>query len=214
MAMVELRCEELKLSEQEIWRTMGVRNNDPDTLMLELIEEMTIEIFSVVKPRYCYKYVSEIDFKYGKIIEDGLKSADRYVIVVSTVGTELDKLLAGYQQKDIVRAFVIDAIASEMAEAVQRVAISRIENEIEEGEKLSNPYSPGYCGWQLKEQAKLFAHFESAPCGVVLNDSFLMMPIKSISSVVGIGKNVVKAPYGCDICTKIDCYKKRKNKEL
>ncbi len=209
--MTEVNCSELEISQQEIWRTMGVKNNDPDDLMLGLIEEMSREIFAVVKPRYTYIYIDSVDFKYGKIIKDGLKDAERYAIVVSTVGEELDKLLAGYQQTDIVKAFVVDAIASEMAEAVQRVAIKHITSELSAGENMSNPYSPGYCGWLLKEQTKLFAHFDSAPCGIVLNDSCLMLPIKSISSIIGIGTKVVKAPYGCDICTKTDCYKKKES---
>ncbi len=201
--------ESLQLNEREIWVTMGAREGAPDDFTLSLIAEVQEELLSIAKPKYCYTEVNEVPFKYGRIIADALKDGSRYAIMVATAGREVDDLLHQYKESDIVKAFVADTIASEIAEATSRVAIEAITTTLTEGEEISNPYSPGYCGWVLREQSKLFAHFEGDPCGVTLNDSCLMLPVKSISSVLAIGKNVVKAPYGCAVCTKMDCYKKR-----
>lgn len=208
----EVKASALTLSHEEIWRTMGIPEGTPDELTCSLVEQVLPELIQTAKPRYAYMYVDSVDFKYGRIIREGVKNAERYVIVVSTVGKEADELLHHYQQVDMVKAFTGDAIATEMAEAVQREALKLVESELQVGEHLSNPYSPGYCGWNIKEQTKLFALFDKSPCDIELTDSCLMLPIKSISSVLAIGKDVVKAPYGCNVCGKADCYKKRKSK--
>ena len=211
MVEKEVDTSALTLSHEEIFRTMGVPEGAVDELSISLVEEVLPELMKTAKPRYAYMYVDSVDFKYGRIIREGLKNAERYAVVVSTVGPEADALLHHYQEVDMIKAFTGDAIATEMAEAVQRVALEAVESEMLEGERISNPYSPGYCGWMLKEQTKLFGLFEKAPCDVELTDSCLLLPIKSISSVLAIGQKVVKAPYGCAVCGKMDCYKKRKN---
>ncbi len=189
---------------------MGITSGTPDSDIQPIIDEILEEVLTISRPRFCYTITPTIDFKCGKIIADALELGQRYALVISTAGEELDSLINSYQQSDIVKAFVANSIGSEMAEAISRHAISIIEESLNDTEKISNSYSPGYCGWALTEQRKLFSYFEPQPCGVDLTDSCLMLPIKSISAVLAIGERVIKAPYGCEICTKSDCYKKRK----
>ena len=44
-------------------------------------------------------------------------------------------------------------------------------------------YSPGYCGWHISGQKKLFAFLHPEEIGIRLLDSFLMHPLKSVSGV-------------------------------
>lgn len=70
------------------------------------------------------------------------------------------------------------------------------------GWKHTNRYSPGYCGWHVSEQQKLFSLFPVAsPCGIQLTDSSLMIPIKSVSGIIGVGSHVRKLEYTCGLCT-------------
>ena len=79
------------------------------------------------------------------------------------------------------------------------------------GWKHTNRFSPGYCGWHVSEQQRLFSLFPTAnPCGIRLTDSSLMIPIKSVSGIIGIGKNVRHLDYSCGLCNYSKCYKKRK----
>lgn len=209
MATKEVDARTLHLDRKAILELMGIPDQEPDEMTRALIGEMSNLLLATARPKYCYQIVGKVDFRYGKIIDDALREGDRFAVIVSTAGEEVDRLLHELRSRDIAKAFVADTIASEIAEATQRTAIEELERNAREGEQLSNPYSPGYCGWALTEQKKLFALFDEAPCGVRLNDSCLMLPIKSISSVIAMGPRVVKAPYGCAICTKTDCYKKR-----
>lgn len=46
--------------------------------------------------------------------------------------------------------------------------------------------------------------------GVRLTDSSLMVPIKSVSGVTGLGREVKKLEYTCGLCNYAKCYKRRK----
>ena len=70
---------------------------------------------------------------------------------------------------------------------------------------MANRYSPGYCGWALSEQKRFFALFPENHCGIKLSDSCLMDPIKSVSGVIGFGRNVKKTAYECQMCELTTC---------
>jgi hypothetical protein len=65
-------------------------------------------------------------------------------------------------------------------------------------DRISNPkdhyvlsYSPGYCGWDISAQKKLFAYLQPKNIGIRLNDSYLMTPLKSVSGVLIDGKKEI-----------------------
>ncbi len=45
-------------------------------------------------------------------------------------------------------------------------------------------YSPGYCGWHISGQKKLFEYLRPQQIGLSLRESFLMEPLKSVSGVI------------------------------
>jgi hypothetical protein len=45
-------------------------------------------------------------------------------------------------------------------------------------------YSPGYCGWHISGQKKLFELLRPDQIGITLRESFLMEPLKSVSGVI------------------------------
>lgn len=74
----------------------------------------------------------------------------------------------------------------------------------------TNRFSPGYCGWHVSEQHKLFSLFPAPePCGVRLTPSALMMPIKSVSGIIGLGSHVRRMDYTCGLCDYLQCYKRK-----
>ena len=81
----------------------------------------------------------------------------------------------------------------------------------EAGFSITNRYSPGSCGWPVSDQQLLFSLFPDKYCGISLSDSSLMDPLKSVSGIIGIGRNVKKTAYTCDICDIENCmYRYRK----
>jgi len=97
-------------------------------------------------------------------------------------------------------------IGSEVVEAAADKMHEMLCEEMQEiGLKISNRYSPGYCGWDVSEQKKLFQFFPEKYCGIQLLESCLMTPIKSISGIIGIGPYIHFRGYNCGQCEMENC---------
>ena len=93
--------------------------------------------------------------------------------------------------------------------AVERVA-DRLQAAVAEraaagGLHLTNRYSPGYCGWPVSDQQKLFRLLPPDFCGVRLSETSLMQPIKSVSGLIGLGERAVFNDYTCERCDLESC---------
>jgi len=149
----------------------------------------------------------ESGFRPGKIIVKLLKGSKQFLFFMATAGSgpeQLSKKLMAEGQ--YLEGFLVDLIASALAEATAQYVHDHIkETQGLSGLLISNRYSPGYCGWDVREQQKLFALFPEKFCGISLSESSLMYPIKSLSGLVGTGANVKFRDYTCDICSMKDC---------
>ena len=141
-----------------------------------------------------------------------MKDADKYAVFTATIGIEFDQFIKKLKDEDdILRVFVADAVGSVLAEATVSYLMHKLEGiAMKENMKISNNYSPGYCDWFLAEQKKLFSLFPEGSTHITLTDSSLMLPVKSVSGIVAMGKNVKRREYGCDICKMENCIKNKK----
>jgi hypothetical protein len=157
-----------------------------------------------------------LTFATGRIIGAYLKRCTGLAFFVATIGPRFEQwsreCLSG---GDPVLGFVSDAMASEMTELTADYVEAQIAAHVSEAKfAITNRYSPGYCGWPLIEQQKLFSLFPPQFCGITLTESSLMLPIKSVSGVIGFGSRVVKQPYTCDTCDMVHCiYRRRVEKK-
>lgn len=221
----EVNCSmnELVLSDAELCNYLGYGKNIPDAYMLELINRMKQEAISVCKPRLGFRFltggqidrksikISGLSFAPEGIITKYLQDADFYAALTASVGSELDEWIAQKREgNDIVESFIADALGSLIVETIVEWGKTCLEAlAIRWQLCISNSYSPGYCGWNIAEQKMFFSMFPKLFCGISLTESSLMLPIKSVSSLIGIGKNIKKKPYGCSICRKKDCFKRK-----
>lgn len=76
-------------------------------------------------------------------------------------------------------------------------------------------YSPGYCGWHISAQKKLFTALEPERIGIKLNASYLMTPLKSVSGVLVAGRpeiHVFKPSFNfCKLCKTFSCHERLRN---
>jgi hypothetical protein len=113
---------------------------------------------------------------------------------------------------DYALASLLDGAASETAERMatwmERHVAASPGMEHDPGHVML-AYSPGYCGWHLSAQARLFARLAPERIGIRLRESFLMDPLKSISGVLLDGPpaiHQVKPKYGfCRDCKSRSC---------
>lgn len=155
-------------------------------------------------------YIDDICINNGRIINRYFRDAESIAIIVATIGNEpeiLSKKLM--KSNEYLSGYVIDIAASIMVEHIcdmVEIELNRILNSL--NLYATNRYSPGYCGWDVKDQHKLFSFLPKYFCGIKLTESAMMDPVKSVSAIIGIGKNVKKEEYECEICDFDFCYKK------
>jgi hypothetical protein len=151
--------------------------------------------------------VGEQYFTTDRIIAAQLRRAGKAVIFACTIGPGMEawsrKMFA---EGDAVAGHFIDTVASHTVESVAGILHDHI-GSVAAGRGLSitNRFSPGYCGWPVAEQQRLFSFFPAGFCGITLTGSSLMLPIKSISGIIGMGTDVSRDPYFCDKCGMDHC---------
>ena len=129
------------------------------------------------------------------------------------IGAEITHLFAG---SDFALGAVLDAVASVAADNAARIAEAWAEHQDagpgDDAAVRAFLYSPGYCGWHISGQERLFARLRPERIGVTLNASFLMDPLKSISGVLVAGPAAIHPvsevyPF-CIHCKKPTCREK------
>lgn len=136
-----------------------------------------------------------------------LRRSERVALFACTAGAVFSGQYKAYsRQGDYLEAYVTDALGSLTVEN----AMDRIQAALEAGcrqcgEAVSNRYSPGYCNWPLEGQRQLFGAIGANPTGIELTDTCLMRPMKSVSGIIGIGRQVRKREYGCAACSNQEC---------
>lgn len=150
-------------------------------------------------------------FETGKIINRSIKEMKSVFIITCTIGEEIEKSICKFfNEGNSLEGYVLDKMASELVELSADYLQLIIEKKaIDLGIGISNRFSPGYCGWTVSDQQKLFSLLPDNFCGIKLTSSSLMIPIKSISGIIAAGKKVLKKEYDCEICDEKFCYKKR-----
>ena len=208
-----LSFEELGITAADVYEQMGYHDAQPDKATQQETAMILKEVSQWLRPRFSYFVVNkQPDFEMGSIILRQLRGSEAFALFVCTSGLEFET----YQQRlkeqgDMVRVFIADALGSVIAEKCADQMEKALQESIDKlGWKQTNRFSPGYCGWHVSQQQLLFPLFQGHTCGVKLTDSSLMIPIKSVSGIIGLGKKVRKLEYTCGLCDFKQCYKRKK----
>lgn len=216
----------LNISVQKIIDRIGYSTSAiPDIFKYELEENIMI-LQEVLKPSCGYVKVNQIEsiaskgqlllgdviFNTNKIISHPLRNISEAILFVGTVGEEYDSWTKSKKvENDPLSEYILDVLGSEIAEAISTWIYEKIKVDMsKKGRSVTNRYSPGYCGWNVEEQSKLFSFFPPKFCDISLTDSSLMMPMKSVSGLVGLGENIEFQDYPCDVCNAKHCHKNRR----
>lgn len=198
-----------------------------DDYLLELIERLTGQCFALSNLKGCYSIMPDpefdtitselrlnnMTFSLSKIVASALKRSTSLGLFVGTCGEKVELLAKEFMREGhTLESLIVDLIASELAEGVADYIHNKIEEDVAVSNlHITNRYSPGYCNWPVSDQQKLFALLGEKSCGVILTPSSLMVPIKSVSGIIGIGPEVKFRGYACAKCDDSQCiYRNRK----
>ena len=208
-----LSFEELGITAADVYEQMGYHDAQPDKATQQETAMILKEVSLWLRPQFSYFVVNkQPDFEMGNIILRQLRGSEAFALFICTSGLEFET----YQQRlkeqgDMVRVFIADSLGSVIAEKCADQMETALQESIDKlGWHHTNRFSPGYCGWHVSQQQQLFPLFEGHTCGVRLTDSSLMLPIKSVSGIIGLGKEVRHLDYTCGLCNFEKCYKRRK----
>jgi cobalamin-dependent methionine synthase-like protein len=210
---------DINIKHHDVNKLIGYKDNDVPLLVQgkihEIIEESTVKCdlkggYKIYRNVFVSQHeliLENIKFNTKEIIASGLENSVDIAILLCTVGQEISKWSSElFKGDDPLKAYIADLIASIMVEKVADFVQHKIENEASlKRLRITNRYSPGYCGWDIIEQHKLFSLLPKNFLGISLNKEALMIPVKSISAIVGLGANVEKKDYQCTDCERKDC---------
>lgn len=118
-----------------------------------------------------------------------LKSSEKSILFMCTIGDLVEKRIQHLLEvKDITRSVILDAIASETADAVADLLHRSVvkEKAAHENLKVTARFSPGYGDWPLVVQREILKTIRGDKIGISLNGSYLMHPRKSVSAIFGL----------------------------
>jgi len=175
----------------------------PDKRMVQLARESVSIYKRFSDPVGVIMEISKVDFELvyngeGKNDNEAplsmiYKESDSLALFTVTIGekvcTEIAQL---FNNNDFALGAMLDSAASEGAEMAAQVVESYYKDYLTEIGRFTSlagimQFSPGYCGWHISAQKKLFEFLHPAEIGIKLRESYLMQPLKSISGVIVAG---------------------------
>ncbi len=143
----------------------------------------------------------------GEYLTENLENADLVVLVVMSIGAELQRQIESMSAEDPFNGFVLDAVAAYMTEAMSEMVWDGFARRYaEDGRSITSFLSPGTKDFSLQQQIVLFDILRPDRIGVQLSDSQLMWPAKSLSGIIGVGQRLLGAEsaHDCSIGEQAD----------
>ena len=196
---VEFTPEDIMPSPEAVLRTQGMPTTAAVPNRVAALVPRALEILtSLSQPRAVMENVSPEVFQRiypGEGRNDGetpleliSPRATDLGLFACTLGEPLSaEIQRLFDEGDLALAVMLDGAASEGAERL----VGRLERVFAAMSSSDSSavlaYSPGYCGWHVSGQRRLFAALAPEEIGITLNPSCLMAPIKSVSGVLVAG---------------------------
>jgi hypothetical protein len=131
------------------------------------------------------------------------------VLFAVTLGEDISKKITSYFDEDeFATGSMLDSAASAGAELVAVYVESLFRKKLDENREYTGTmglmrFSPGYCGWDISGQKKLFEYLQPDKIGIELTNSYLMKPLKSISGVIVMGsKHIFEFEDNFEFCAE------------
>lgn len=210
-----LTMDDLGITPLDVYKALNYQDTLPDSDVQQEVLSMMDEVRGFLQPKLTFvTSATKVldDFQPGDIILRQLRGSEALCWFTASAGMAYEDYQRRLMQEgDMVRVYMANELGSLIAERVaDQMELVLQEQLTPKGLSRTNRFSPGYCGWHVSEQRKLFSLFPTQhPSGITLGESCLMIPIKSVSGVIGIGHQVQYLEYTCGLCEMQKCYKNR-----
>jgi len=192
-----------------------------------IAERALREGMALLDPRVAYRRLAVRSVRHERVLLEGggmlsgplvvqhLAGAQQVVVAVATIGERLEARISEAMRDDPPLGLALDGFGTAAVEALAAAACQHL-NDLALREELrsTTPLSPGMSGWNIEVgQREIFGLLGDGAAGVQLSPYCLMTPRKSLSMVVGIGKEVRMGGQVCDFCGLRETCRHRKQYE-
>ncbi len=198
--IVEIRKQEIVPGQKDVLALQGISSGTKVSSNILMLFEQAVRIFTehaqpvgivaeIGKNDFGVTYAGEGRNEIDTPVAEIFQKADRLALFATTVGQGLhDKINELFVNKDFALGSMLDSVASagveKAADVLETLFRSTVTRGIEDDKSIVvMRYSPGYCGWHVSGQRKLFEYLKPEEIGITLRASYLMEPLKSASGV-------------------------------
>jgi len=215
----------ITIAKSEVLRYLGIKIAESQKLppVLEKQVDMAIwDAYEIAEPQISYDFFNIVadttghkillkrNYSFsGEYIFNKLKMAEEVVVAILTIGNKVeDKGRVYFSQGDYLLGMIYDAIGSAALEDLKQSFFNELCKRVRAEQKgITCGLSPGSQDWSIQDQAVIFKLLDAKSIGVTLMDSMMMVPLKSISVVYGIGKGLAMSEneHDCSNCSLVNC---------
>ena len=176
----------------QICRYLKLYGRKPGEALSARIDAMLAEAEKAMRPARVYLRlddVSRLDMRGSVSLAKHLAGCRAVYLVCTTIGAGFDALQRRTAAKSASDAFVLQAIGAAAIEAWTDDTEDEIRRGLALGERIVPRYSPGYGDCSLSIQPAFLAALDATRrVGISLTGANLMVPTKSVTAFVGVGK--------------------------
>ena len=213
----------LNTDPREAARYLGYHGTQPDTAVESLIEACIAEVEAAAVPKSIHErfplvFSGEETFQVASLhlksrsLQRNLAGCNEVYLFAATLGIAVDTLIKRAALMDTVKGAVMQAAAAAVIEAFCDEENEKLrEAARSEGLYLRPRFSPGYGDLSLACQRDFLNLLKAQKnIGLTVTDSGLMVPIKSVTAIIGISSTDTKCRLqGCEACSKTECTYRR-----
>lgn len=189
---------DLIIDKNEVLRYLHHKNKPLEENLDNLVDSLIRETLDTARPRFVYS-IFETEKNNGIIlkntdlilkganISDHLKESEKCAVMCATLGSEIEMRINYYSKTELLKSVILDACASTLIEALCDNTENIIKEEAgKDGYFITSRFSPGYGDFDISVQKDLLNIIEAQKkIGVTVTDTYIMLPRKSVSAVIG-----------------------------
>ncbi len=211
----------IQIDRNEVLRYLEYKNQNIDNELCYKIEKCREKTKTIINPRFIFR-----KYKIDKIKKDNsknqirlqntnfilesndlynlLSNCDECMMISSTLGLEIEKEIRRLTYTNLTEGIIVDACATTAIEEVCDIIQGNIKQELLIQKKyITSRYSPGYGDLDITKNLEINNLLNSSKeIGLMVNDSGIMIPRKSVVAIIGISCDEIKVKKNsCENCS-------------
>lgn len=181
----------LKIDEKEVMRYLGVK--ELDNSLKVMYEACVSKAYEASSPRAVFRKLNisvldnTVDFGFMRVnskdLAKNLRNCNEAYIFAATLGIGVDRAFERLNRISQAEATVFSAVASSLIESFCDYVNEQLIVDL-----CARPrFSAGYGDFSLQHQKEILNYLEADKrLGICLTDSYMMVPVKSVTAIIGI----------------------------